>query len=262
MREEELDTETETYEHIPWSQLTLTAESNDRGRWMYAAAALLIVAAIAAVIARLVWQPEVAVATPSTIPTAPAVQAPETVVTTGLLSEADLMAASPPLGIEQRVSAAAERFIRRWLGGTGERWGYVEWAAVESTEDLAEGRFRVRLLMQVLSGSDEGTVRLPVEAVELTMKVAGDEVSVIDLPAPVAVSQLDVDQPVTVADDAPAAVVAGALSAVEPWGEGRVVSSGLVGDRWRIEVAVQSTDGLVRVVAVWLTPDGARTDPG
>lgn len=262
MREEELDTETETYEHIPWSQLTLTTESTGRGRWMYALAALLTVAAIAAVVARLVWQPEVAAATPSTLPPPPAILVPETVVPAGLLSEADLMAASPPLGIEQRVSAAAERFVRRWLGETGERWGYVEWAVVESTEDLGEGRFRVQLLMQVLSGSDEGTVRLPVEAVELTVKVAGDEVSVIDLPAPLAASRLDVDQPVMVADDAPPVVISGALSAVEPWGEGRVVSSGLVGDRWRVEVAVESADGLVRTVAMWLTPDGERTDPG
>lgn len=262
MREEDLDTETETYEHIPWSQLTLTNDLPDRGRWMYALAALLIVGAIAAVIARLVWQPNVASATPSTLPPLPAIQVPETAVTTGLLSEADLMAASPPLGVEQRVSAAAERFVRRWLGGTGERWGYVEWAVVESTQDLGEGRFRVRLLMQVLSGSDEGTVRLPVEAVELTVKVAGDEVSVVDLPVPLAASRLDVDQPAMVADDPPPEVIAGALSAVEPWGVGLVVSSGRVGDRWRVEVAVESTDGLVRSVAVWLSPDGERTDPG
>ena len=45
MRDDSTNQTTETYEHIPWSRLTLTNETADRGRWMYLAAALLVVAA-------------------------------------------------------------------------------------------------------------------------------------------------------------------------------------------------------------------------
>lgn len=261
MREETSGTDSETYEHIPWSRLTLTNDPTHRGRWMYVAAGLLIVAAIGAVVARLVWQPEVAAAPSSTSPPPPANQVPATAITAAMLSEADLMAASPPRGVEQTVAASAERFVRQWLGGAGERWAYVEWTVVESVEDLGQGRFRVHLLMQLLSGAEDETVRLPVEAVVLTIRLEGDEVSVVDLPVPIPAARLSVDRPVIAATDPPPAVVTGALGAVAPWGEGTVVSSGLVGDRWRVEVSVKSPDGLVRTVAVWLTSDGERTDP-
>ena len=50
MQDELPDTETETYEHIPWSRLTLTNEAAGRGKWMYFATALLVAAAIAAAV--------------------------------------------------------------------------------------------------------------------------------------------------------------------------------------------------------------------
>ena len=263
MSDEIADTETETYEHIPWSQLTLTNESADRGRWMYFIAALLIAAALAAVVARMVWQPEVATAAPSTsfITQPPVVETPETVPAPAVYSEADLMAASPPLDVARKVATVAERYVREWANRSGDSWMYVEWAAAESVDDLGDGLFRVRLLMQLLAGGESGTVRLPLEAMDVMVKVAGESTSVVDLPVPVVMESLAVIPPVVEPTVLPELLTQAALRAADPWGSGTIVGGGPIGDRWRIEVSVESPYGPVRVIAVWLTPDGSPTLP-
>ncbi|MDF1598118.1 MAG: hypothetical protein P1T08_18775 [Acidimicrobiia bacterium] len=264
MRDELPETETETYEHIPWSQLTLTNETADRGKWMYFATALLVAAAIAAVIARMIWQPEVAVAVPSLMSTVPlpAVTILDPPSAPALYSEADLLAALPPRDIEQSVATTAERYARQWAEGrSDDSWTYVEWVAVESTEDVGEGLFRVRLLMQLLHGGEDGTVRLPVEGIEVMVLIDEESVSVLDLPSPARVGTVPVISPPVDPTEVPEAVASAALDVVSPWGVGTIIGGGVADDRWRVEVAVGSDRGLERVVAVWLNPDGSPTHP-
>ncbi|HSR45493.1 MAG TPA: hypothetical protein VLT15_09715 [Acidimicrobiia bacterium] len=256
MRDQLSDNETEIYEHIPWSRLTLTNGTGARGRWMYFAAALLIAAALAAVVARMVWQPGAAVAAPSTSSLRPIAEIPEPVPPPVLYSEADLMAASPPLDIGRKVASVAERYVRRWAGGSDDSWSYVEWIIVDSVEDLGDGRFTATVLMQLLVAGETGTVRLPVEGLVITVLVDGDVVSVVDLPSPVGVGALSVGRPVAGNAEIPAAVARGALDAVAPWGTATVVGGGPVDDRWRVEVEVESSGGLLRTVAVWMSPEG------
>lgn len=263
MSDEIADTETETYEHIPWSQLTLTNEAADRGRWMYFIAALLIAAALAAVVARMVWRPEVAAAAPSTsfITQPSVVEVPETVEPPAVYSEADLMAASPPLDVARKVATAAERYVREWANGSGDSWRYVEWVAAESVDDLGDGLFRVSLAMQLLVGGESGTVRLPVEGLDVMVKVAGDSTSVVDLPIPAVMESVAVTPPVVEPAVLSELLTQAALRAADPWGSGTIVGGGIVGDRWRVEVSVESPSGPVRLIAVWLTPDGSPTLP-
>ncbi len=261
MRDQLSDNETEIYEHIPWSRLTPTNETLARGRWVYFAAALLIAAAIAAVVARMVWQPEVAVAAPSTSSLRPMIEVPESVPLPALYSEADLMAASPPLDIGRKVASVAERYVRRWVGSSDDSWSYVEWMVVESVEDLGDGIFSVTVLMQLLAGGEAGTVRLPVEGLVVSVLVDGDAVAVVDLPTPVGVGALSVGRPVVGNAEIPAVVAQAALDTVAPWGTATVVGGGPVADRWRVEVEVESSEGLLRTVAVWMSPDGSPLAP-
>jgi hypothetical protein len=263
MRNELPDTETETYEHIPWSQLTLTNEAADRSKWMYFATALLVAAAIAAVIARMIWQPDVAVAVPtlaSTVPP-PVATVPDTPSAPALYSEADLLAALPPRDIEQSVATTAERYVREWAGRSDDSWTYVEWVAVDSVEDVGEGLFQVRLLMQLLHGGEDGTVRLPVEGVEVMVLVEDESLSIVDLPSPARIGTVPVTSPPVEPAEPPEVVASAALDVTAPWGAGTILNTGVVGDRWRVEVEVASDPGPVRVVAVWLTPDGSPTFP-
>jgi len=263
MSNEIADTETETYEHIPWSRLTLPNESADRGRWMYFIAALLITAALAAVVARMVWRPEVAAAAPSTsfITQPPVVEVAEIIDPPTVYSEADLMAAAPPLDVARKVATAAERYVREWANRSGDSWRYLEWIAAESVDDLGDGLFRVRLLMQLLVGGESGTVRLPVEGLDVVVKLAGDSTSVVDLPIPAVVDSVTATTPIVESAVLPELLTQAALRAADPWGSGTIVGGGTVGDRWRVEVAVESPSGPGRLIAVWLTPDGSPTLP-
>ena len=262
--------DTETYEHIPWSQLTLTNSGAERGRWMYLVASLLVVAAIAAVVARMVWQPETAVTVPSAspVPTVSITSTPETVPAAALYSEADLMAVSPPSDVALGVRATAERFLRNWATDSDESWTYVEWTTVDSVADLGDGLFQVSLLMQLLHGGEEGAVRLPVEGVVVTIQVDGDEMSVVDLPAPTGVKPVNVLDPlvgalypVVESGEIPDAVATAALERAASWGVGTISGGRRVGDLWRVEVSVESVLGPVRSVAVWLAADGSPRHP-
>jgi hypothetical protein len=261
--DEQADAETETYEHIPWSQLTLSS-SSDRGKWMYVVAGLLVVAAIGAVIARMVWRPEVAVALPTTLPTSSqpaATEPPDSPPEPVLYSEADLMAAVVPQDVARRAAATAERFLRQWTSPVDGPWTYVEWATADKVEDLGDGLFRVRMVFQLLHGGTEGTVRLPVEAAEVTVKIEGEAANVIDGPIPAQVVQTVVVEPAAEPADLPDALGAAALETASVWGSPTILNGGLVDDLWRVVVEIQSPSGPLRTVAVWLTPDGRPADP-
>jgi hypothetical protein len=263
MREEVPDHETETYEHIPWSQLTIATNKTDRGKWMYLAAGLLVVAAIAAVMARIVWKPGTAIAAPTTS-RAPVVAPVEATVTTAasvLYSEADLMAALPPVRVDHAVAAAARRYLREWVAAGDDSWAYVEWDVVESIDDLGDGLFRVLIRMQLLHTTGTETVRLPEEGVEVLVRFAGGEVSIADLPSPIVHAALPVAVPLVEPTQIPPVVAAAALEGVAPWGTGAIVSGGRMGGRWRIELLVESSGGLSREAVIWLTSDGERTTP-
>ena len=262
MRAEVPDHETETYEHIPWSQLTIPTKQIERGKWMYLAAGLLVVAAVAAVMARVVWKPGTAIAAPTTVQ-ASVVDPVEVTVTTAasvLYSEADLMAALPPPRVDHAVAAAARRYLREWAA-TGDGWAYVEWDVVESIDDLGDGLFRVLLRMRLLHTNDGETVRLPEEGVEILVEVDGGDISIADLPSPVADTILPVAIPLVESAQIPPVVAAAALEEVAPWGTGEIVAGGVMGDRWRIELLAKNSGGLSRAVVVWLTSDGERTTP-
>ena len=115
--------------------------------------------------------------------------------------------------------------------------------------------------MQLLAGGESGTVRLPLEAMDVMVKVAGESTSVVDLPVPVVMESLAVIPPVVEPTVLPELLTQAALRAADPWGSGTIVGGGPIGDRWRIEVSVESPHGPVRVIAVWLTPDGSPTLP-
>lgn len=264
MRDDSTDTTTETYEHIPWSRLTLTNQTADRGRWMYLAAALLVVAAVAAAVTRMIWQPGVASAVTSTsVVPAPALQSPETLPPPSLYSEADLMAALPPPDVDRMVASAAELYVRRWgSSGVESGWRYVEWTSIAAVEDLGDGRFGVTLVLQLIEGGEGDPVRRPVEAARVTVELEGDDVTVVDLPVPV-----DVDPPplaghATVPAEVPPAIAAAARDVAAVWGPASVVESGLVGQTWRVVLEVESVAGPARLVAVWLTSDGEPVHPG
>lgn len=263
MREEVPDQETEIYEHIPWSRLTVASNTSDRGKWMYMAAGLLMVAAIAAVMTRIVWKPGTAIAAPTTVQTRPVepVEITATSAASVLYSEADLMAALPPVSVDHAVAAAARRYLREWIAVDVDSWAYVEWDAVESVDDLGGGLFRVLLRMQLLHTAEGETKRLPEESLEILVRVDGEAISIADLPSPTDAAPLALALPSVESVEIPPALAAAALKEVAHWGRGAIVFGGVVEDRWRIEMVVETGEGLSREVVVWLTADGERTTP-
>lgn len=264
MRDDSTNQTTETYEHIPWSRLTLTNETADRGRWMYLAAALLVVAAAAAVVTRMIWRPDVASAVTSTTAiAAPAIRTPETLPPPSLFSEADLMASLPPPDVDRMVASAAEQYVRSWgSSGVESGWRYVEWTSTAAVEDLGDGRFGVTVVLQLIEGGPGDPVRRPVEAARVTVELEGDDLTVVDLPVPADLDPPALAEHAAVPGEPPPAIAAAAREVASVWGDASVLEAGQVGQTWRVVLDVESVAGPARLVAVWLTPDGEPVHPG
>lgn len=269
MRVETPDSDIETYEHIPWSRLTLTNEVGERGRWMYYIAGLLLVAAIAAVVARNLWKPTVAAVVPSTVLVAPTV--PTVPISTDgpmIYSEADLMATAPDLGESDgdfpqsvAVVAVAEQYVREWVQETEAGWNYVEWVRVRSIERIDRNTSRVVVLMQVVHGGDSDTVRMPVEAVELIIEAGEEAMSIADLPVPVPTEPIELGSFDAVSEEVPNSIAASALNRLAGFGDPFVIGASRIGDLWRVEMGVTTHHGFERFYAVWVTAEGTITTP-
>jgi len=115
---------------------------------------------------------------------------------------------------------------------------YVEWARAAWVEAGPDGIYRVRVVYRMLGAPpDRGFQRLPVRAVEVRVAVSDSGGTVVvDLPSPVTLPPGPDPQPwPEAAEEAPQAVVDGAMSAVAGWGsEHRLLSSARVTGGWRV----------------------------
>jgi hypothetical protein len=268
----------EELEHVPWQELLVAAQPEDRQRrTVYVGAGLVAALVVGVALSRMVWAPAPA---PSPLPPTD-ITSPEAASTgeepvlpdlTGLpmYSEADLMA-SPPDPAERAAIARAEWFVADYftadLDPSGsadvraalpegvlagfpqdltEGISYVEWARAFRVAAVGDGSYRVGVLFRTLSAPpDRGFVRQPVRAVEVLVAVRADGGSaVLDLPAPLPMpaGPEPVDLPAPA--DPPPGVVEAAVADASAWGtEPRFVSAHALGGGWRVVVTVADSAG-------------------
>jgi hypothetical protein len=200
------------YEEIPWSTL-LSEHRQGRARTLYLAAGVLVAIVVGFVGIRWLTAPghgeSPAVAAPAestTTVTAPT--EPGSTTTTGVLSEADLMAIEPATA-EYGAVARAEWFVTDYFtvdgpmpeelvsafvndarlpdlpGGDDAGTSYVEWARAYDVRPTTDG-YAVSVVFRSLTEEPDGSfVRGPVRAVEVLVAVADGETAITELPIPV-----------------------------------------------------------------------------
>jgi hypothetical protein len=208
----------EEIESIPWSTLMEDARP-DRSRLVYAAAGALILFAVAALVARSLWKPDVAATVPVAAPTAPTTQpaTPEPPqAAAASITEADLMAT-----IDNESSRAAAAFAEWFVydyftvdgdpanlvtlqaalppgapeellpHGTTDVVTYVEWARAARVTEVSPGRFEVLVLFRSISAPPgEDFERHHTRAVIVPMDISGaGGLRLTDLPSPAAIPQ-------------------------------------------------------------------------
>jgi len=274
----------EVYEHIPWAQLAVP--SREKKTWVvYIAAGAIAAAALGAMVIRSVGgEPEPSSpAVPGTGAVTGTTPLPLPQTETPLLTEADLLAATPGQS-EMSASARAEWFVSDYFstggnpGGhrrvldalpegarlpappTAESSSYVEWATTTRVEAIGNERFRSTVLFRLLvSTEEESYVRLPVQAVDVVVEVdGGGATRVVDLPMPV---EILVGPPVSAwaekSEEIPDLVRAGALRIAGLWGaEPEIIEGSERHDGWRMVVVVADGAGVRWPLTLWLTDQG------
>jgi hypothetical protein len=286
----------EEFEHIPWSQLT-DRRSPGGGRALKIGAAVVGAAVLGIVAGRAFGSagpavvadavagiPSTTAAATTTAGFGPLPQLP------GLYSEADLMAL-PPAGPERAAATRAEWFVYDYFTADMEPTGsadiaaalpsgaalpempqdavgslsYVEWARAFDVREIGEGTYRVAVVFRALGAPpDRGFVRLAARAVEVTVQVSTDGgTAVIDLPSPVPLPAASEPQPwpEEVVEDAPPAVVDGAILAAAAWGtEPRLVGAQPVEGGWRVVLTVADEVGNRWPVSIRVDERGGPVD--
>ncbi len=274
----------EQFERIPWDQLKMPP--SPRGRAMYVAAAALVAAAVSATLARnLASSPALTSATfPTTTLASPAPaltttpSSPSTTVAGPVLwTEADLMAVHPE-SLAAEAAAVAEWLVSDYftVDGSGDLIdslagvlpagsplptpapgyrSFVEWVQAISVIESAPAEWAVTVLIRRLAAMDADPYeRLPLQAVEVTMRWSDQGWSVMDVPAVTALPQLARADPWPEAE-LPEEVVARALAATG--GEGTVIGGGAVGEGWRVVVETADPNGGRWPLVVWLDATAA-----
>ncbi len=278
----------ERFDSIPWDALVVDDRQRRRRVGALIVAAVVVLGA-AVGLTRLVVNAD----QPSGegVGNAPAASSPGSPVTssevidTPPFTESDLLAGDDPA---DRAAAMAAWFVSDYftLDGSditrqmvedrlppgvvlpepdGTERSFVETAIPIEAEALADGRYRIVLVVRTLAAADgERYVRQPARAVEVVVSVSSSGFSVLDLPAPMALptaepAPLDVDEA-----DPPAGVLDAARARAEAWGRPSetVLSAGTVGSMWRIVLEVVDPADMRWPVAVWVTADGEVTTAG
>lgn len=276
----------EEFEHIPWSNLA-AREDDRRSRLLYIGVAVAAALVIGIVAARWFVGPRhggdtsdpVASAVTTAIPmeTLP----PPAVTTTSLLSEADLLAATPELGGEHMAVMRAEWFVTDYFTVDGfdravedlrsafvegavipplphedpavTGTTYVEWARAYAVEPVASGLFAVSVAFRsIYLDADDVFRRSPVRAAEVLVAVGPDRSGIAELPSPIPVppaSTLSVEPPPT--GEAPPGVAEAALDYAwifDP--EPELISAAGTDSDWRVVVGLHDGSGITFPVAI------------
>lgn len=202
------------YEEIPWSNL-LTEDRQGRAKTLYLAAAVIAAVVVGFVGIRWLTAPghgdDAVLAAPvesTTTAVVAEVSTSSSTSTTGVLSEADLMAVQPSIA-ELSAVARAEWFVTDYftvdgpipeelisafvndaalpnLSATDDAdISYVEWAKAFDIRPTARG-YAVSVVFRSLTEEPDGAfIRSPVRAVDVLVAVDGGQTAIEDLPVPI-----------------------------------------------------------------------------
>jgi hypothetical protein len=272
----------ELYESIPWDAL-VADDAQRRRRWLYLAAAAIVIGALSAAIGRSVPAPEepMPVATTTTVQTLE--QAPPS---TAPLVEADLRPADVE-DVREMAAGVAVWFLSDYFTIDGSDVtgaavvallpehvslpapdpvvrSFVETVIPVSVEPLDSGRYRVVAIVRALQAPDGRTyLRQPARAVELFVQATAEGVGVVDLPRPVALPAVEVTTAEPVSGEIPTEVATAAREQAALWGtvDPEPVAVGSVGEVWRVLTSVTDDAGVSWPVVGWFDANGAAVDP-
>jgi len=274
------NTDDEQFERIPWDQLR-SVTGNRRGL-VYALAAAIVAAAVSAMLARNLGDAPATeaslVSTPTSVTAAamPTTTNPLTATTSAqppvVWSEADLMAVHPD-DLRVEATAVAEWFVADYFtadgaGGLEDQLrsmlptgvplpahdpgyrSFVEWVRAMSAVESEAGKYVVAVLVRALGAPAEaGYQRLPLRAVEVTVRWTDAGWSIADLPRLVEPPVLSASEPWP-EEAIPETVASEALGLA---GDGaRVVGGGRSGERWRVVLETTDPTGGRWPVVVWV----------
>ncbi len=210
--------DSEEFEQIPWSSLTMDqSQPVDRRLYMAIGVVGVVVAAIFG--ARLLGGAAPQPIPPEAVAPQAVITAAETTSTSGLVvSEADLMAASPVEPVDNlglSAVAFAEWFVTDYYTTDGSpetsrsvtalfadsagnpqlphsmtpppAVTYVEWARSTRLRLVGDGGVEVDVVYRTITESEEGFVRNPVRAVTVTMDVGSSDPGISGPPVEIAV---------------------------------------------------------------------------
>lgn len=259
--------EFEEHESVPWSNLV--AEVNQRPILVYVAVAVMLALALGLVAARTFLRSDpIRVseieAPPTTAATPDVAPVPTTTTIASLISEADLMAASPPELASVQMATTAEVFVTNFFTFDGDDsrraslaghipvedteplvggHTYVEWARTWAMEPSDSG-FQVTVVFRTISDLGNGFVRDPVRAVSLDLVQTPGGPRVSDLPRPVVLDAAPAGAAWPPLGEVPPEVAAEAAALAAPWGTGvEVVGGTATATGWRVQLIVEDHVG-------------------
>jgi hypothetical protein len=272
----------EEYERIPWERLTSPA--GDKRGIIYAVAAAVVAAGISAALARNFSdrpQPppssvavEVATTTVPVPKVAETFPQEETFPPSTAWSEADLLALDPAL-LREEAATMAEWFVADFFTLDGsdqigldlagmipdpaprpdqgqEHRSFVEWARAISASEGGSGEYRVLVVVRSLGAAPgENYQRLPLRAVEVSLRWTEEGWSILDLPTPADVPEF-ASVPPWPEEVLPEEVADQARSRAGP--EGTVLGGGRVGERWRVMIEQVDSAGGRWPLVIWIDP--------
>ncbi len=262
------------YEEIPWSTL-LTEDRQGRTKTLYLAAAVIAAVVVGFVGIRWLTAPghgdDAALAAPVESTTTEVVTEASTsssTSTTGVLSEADLMAVQPSIA-ELSAVARAEWFVTDYftvdgpipeelisafvndaalpsLSATDDAdISYVEWARAFDIRPTARG-YAVSVVFRSLTEEPDGAfIRSPVRAVDVLVAVDGGQTAIVDLPIPIMPPVYHtIDGWMETEGEAHDEAVAATLEYAGMFDErAEVVQSGSSGPDWRVVFTIGDRSG-------------------
>ena len=262
------------YEEIPWSTL-LSEHRQGRTKTLYLAAAVVVAVVVGFVGVRWLTAPghgdDAALAAPA-VPSATEATVEESTSTststTGVLSEADLMAVQPAVA-ELSAVARAEWFVTDYFtvdgpipeellsafvndaslpdlpGRADADISYVEWARAFDIRPTAHG-YAVSVVFRSLTEEPSGAfVRGPVRAVDVLVAVDDGQTAIADLPIPIMPPVYHtIDGWMETDGEAHSEAVAATLDYAGMFDENaEIVQSGSSGPDWRVVFTIGDRSG-------------------
>ena len=262
------------YEEIPWSTL-LTEDRQGRAKTLYLAAAVIAAVVVGFVGIRWFTAPghgdDAALAAPVESTTTTVIteaSAPSSTSTTGVLSEADLMAVQPSIA-ELFAVARAEWFVTDYFTVDGPipeelisafvndaalptmpdtedaDISYVEWAKAFDIRPTAHG-YAVSVVFRSLTEEPDGAfIRSPVRAVDVLVAVDGGQTAIEDLPVPILPPVYHtIDGWMETEGEAHDEAITATLDYAGMFDEGaEVIQSGSSGPDWRVVFTIGDRSG-------------------